>query len=159
VSTACCGTNLIARIDDINAIAAGLPTATPQPARGAMDIVRTPTGKGYYVVASTGDVFAFGDAKFFGSMGGHFLAAPVVDMAVRPQNDGYWLVGADGGVFAFGHAQMKGGMAGMHLNAPITGIECDAQGDGYWLLAQDGGVFTFGNTSFFGAATGKVPFP
>ena len=30
----------------------------------------TPTGKGYWLVASDGGIFAFGDAAFFGSTGG-----------------------------------------------------------------------------------------
>jgi hypothetical protein len=38
----------------------------------------TPDGGGYWLVASDGGVFNFGDAGFFGSMGGKPLVAPVV---------------------------------------------------------------------------------
>ena len=157
-STACCGNTLIAQIPEINRRAAGAPSTgqPPKSAGGALNICRTPSGHGYYIVAADGGVFCYGDAKFFGSMGGVKLNAPVVDMAVRPQGDGYWLAASDGGVFCFGKAPMKGSMGGQHINSPVVSIDCDAEGDGYWLLAEDGRVFTFGKTAFYGAATGKV---
>ena len=43
----------------------------------------TPDGKGYWVSASDGGVFAFGDAQFYGSMGGQVLNTPIVGMAAR----------------------------------------------------------------------------
>ncbi len=39
------------------------------------------SGLGYYLVAGDGGIFAFGDAPFKGSIGGHPLNAPVVGMA------------------------------------------------------------------------------
>jgi len=65
---------------------------------------RLADGGGYWLVASDGGIFAFGDAAFHGSMGGHFLDAPVVGMAASPDGGGYWLVASDGGIFAFGDA-------------------------------------------------------
>ncbi len=38
----------------------------------------TPDGGGYWLVASDGGIFSFGDAPFEGSMGAVRLAAPVV---------------------------------------------------------------------------------
>ena len=66
--------------------------------------VATPDGGGYWLVAADGGVFAFGDAPFYGSMGGQRLNAPIVGMAATPDGHGYWLVAADGGVFNFGDA-------------------------------------------------------
>jgi hypothetical protein len=43
-------------------------------------------GLGYYMVASDGGIFAFGDATFHGSTGGSPLNAPIVGMAVAPGN-------------------------------------------------------------------------
>ena len=34
-------------------------------------IASTPDGKGYWLVAADGGVFSFGDAGFYGSMGGN----------------------------------------------------------------------------------------
>jgi len=40
----------------------------------------TPDGHGYWLVASDGGIFAFGDAPFLGSKGGSSLAGPIVGM-------------------------------------------------------------------------------
>ena len=58
-----------------------------------VDMAPTPDGTGYWLVASDGGIFAFGDAAFHGSMGGHHLNAPVVGMAADGATGGYWLVG------------------------------------------------------------------
>jgi hypothetical protein len=44
----------------------------------------TPDGGGYWLVASDGGVFSFGDAPFEGSTGGLVLEKPVVGMADGP---------------------------------------------------------------------------
>jgi hypothetical protein len=41
-------------------------------------IASTPDGKGYWLVGADGGVFTFGDAQFYGSMGGKHLNRPVV---------------------------------------------------------------------------------
>lgn len=153
--TACPGVAVMSWIT-----AKGPEAVAPAPstkASGAVEIILTTTGKGYYIVASDGGVFTFGDAKFFGSMGGKPMNAPVVDMATRPQNDGYILVGADGGTFRFGAVKDHGNIItlGVKLQAPIVSIELDADGDGYWMLGADGGVFAFGVPNY-GNAVGKV---
>ena len=68
----------------------------------------TPDGKGYWLVASDGGVFAFGSARFFGSTGAIHLNQPIVGMAAARDGKGYWLVARDGGVFAFGSAKFAG---------------------------------------------------
>jgi hypothetical protein len=40
----------------------------------------TPSGHGYWLVASDGGIFTFGDATFHGSTGNVHLNAPVVAM-------------------------------------------------------------------------------
>ncbi len=44
-------------------------------------MVVTPDGKGYWMVASDGGVFTFGDAGFVGSLGGQAIPAPIVGFA------------------------------------------------------------------------------
>jgi len=68
----------------------------------------TPDGKGYWLTASDGGIFAFGDAGFYGSMGGTSLAAPMLSITPMPNGTGYWTVAHDGGVFAFGAADFYG---------------------------------------------------
>jgi hypothetical protein len=111
--------------------------------------------EGYWLAASDGGVFTFGDARFYGSMGGQHLDAPVVGMAGTPTGGGYWLAASDGGVFTFGNARFYGSMAGRHLNAPIVGIAAALTGNGYWEVAADGGVFDFGSAGFYGSMGGR----
>ena len=114
----------------------------------------TPDGRGYWLVASDGGLFAFGDAGFYGSTGALVLNQPVVGMAATPDGRGYWLVAADGGLFAFGDAAFYGSMGGQPLNRPVVGMASNG-GHGYWLVASDGGIFSFGNAPFYGS-TGSL---
>jgi hypothetical protein len=82
----------------------------------------TPDGAGYWLVASDGGIFAFGDAGFYGSMGAKRLSQPVVGMAVPFGGGGYWLVASDGGIFAFGDAAFAGSMGGHRLVAPMVAM-------------------------------------
>nr|HMS24541.1 hypothetical protein [Acidimicrobiia bacterium] len=41
----------------------------------------TASGNGYWLVAADGGIFSFGDAQYYGSMGGHRLNRPIVGMA------------------------------------------------------------------------------
>ena len=117
----------------------------------------TGAGSGYWLVASDGGVFTYGDAVFHGSTGGLHLNAPIVGMAVTPDGGGYWLVASDGGVFTYGDAVFHGSTGGSHLNAPIVGMAATPDGGGYWLVASDGGVFTYGDAVFHGSTGGIAP--
>jgi parallel beta-helix repeat protein len=122
------------------------PIETP-----SVGIARTPSGHGYWVADSNGAVSPFGDAGYFGSVGGVGLAQPIVGIASTPTGNGYWLVAADGGIFAFGDAHFFGSTGAMHLNQPIVGMASGPGGNGYWLVASDGGVFSFGGAAFHGS--------
>jgi large repetitive protein len=123
-------------------------------------IQSTLSGNGYWLVASDGGIFSFGDAVFHGSTGHMRLAAPIVAMAVTPDGNGYWLVGSDGGVFAYGDARFYGSTGAMHLNKPIVAMAVTPDGKGYWLVASDGGVFAFGDAHYEGSpSTGPIPTP
>ena len=74
----------------------GLPLNQP-----IVGMAATPTGKGYWLCAADGGIFAFGDAAFAGSMGSQHLARPMVGLAGDGATGGYWTVAADGGIFAF----------------------------------------------------------
>jgi len=110
--------------------------------------------RGYWLTASDGGIFTFGDAQFYGSTGGIHLNQPIVGMAATPDGRGYWLVASDGGIFTFGDAQFYGSTGGVHLNKPIVGMAATPDGRGYWLVASDGGIFTFGDAQFYGSTGG-----
>jgi hypothetical protein len=82
----------------------------------------TPSGRGYWLVASDGGIFTHGDAGFFGSEGGAPLNRPVVGMLGTQTDHGYWLVASDGGIFTHGDAVFAGSKGGASLAAPIVGM-------------------------------------
>jgi hypothetical protein len=123
----------------------------------AVAIARTPTARGGWIAAADGGVFAYGDAPFYGSMGGVRLNQPVVGMAATPTGRGYWLVARDGGVFSFGDARFYGSTGSIRLNKPIVAMAGSPTGSGYWFVASDGGVFSFGDARFFGSTGGAPP--
>jgi hypothetical protein len=108
---------------------------------------------GYWTVASDGGIFSYGDAHFYGSMGGIPLNKPVVGMAATKTGKGYWEVASDGGIFSFGAASFHGSMGGKPLNDPIVGMASDPATGGYWEVASDGGIFSFG-APFYGSMGG-----
>ena len=116
-----------------------------------------PAGKpsGYYMAASDGGVFNFGNLPFCGSTGAIHLNEPIVGMTATPDGKGYWLVASDGGIFTFGDAKFYGSTGAIALNQPVVGMAPTHDGLGYWLVASDGGIFTFGDATFYGS-TGNI---
>ena len=121
-------------------------------AKPIVGMAATPDGQGYWLVATDGGVFTYGDAKFYGSTGAIHLNQPIVNIEATPDGLGYWLVASDGGVFAFGDAGFYGSTGSIHLNKPIVGMSTTPDGLGYWLVASDGGIFTYGDARFYGSA-------
>jgi hypothetical protein len=106
------------------------------------------------MVASDGGIFAFGDARFHGSMGGQPLNAPVQSLVPDGDGTGYWLVASDGGIFAF-EAPFRGSMGGAALNRPVTGMV--RYGNGYLMVGEDGGIFSFSDRPFAGSLGSDPP--
>jgi hypothetical protein len=127
----------------------GLPLNQP-----IVGMASTPTGNGYWLVATDGGIFTFGDARFYGSTGSLHLNRPIVGMAPTPSGNGYWLVASDGGIFTFGDARFHGSTGGLPLVQPVVGMAASPSGNGYWLVAADGGIFTFGDAPFYGSIGG-----
>jgi hypothetical protein len=145
----------------IAAVVVALAPADAAPGAGAahrlhhVSLTSAGSVPAYYDVASDGGVFAFGGLPFWGSMGGQYLAKPMVGIAPTTTGGtadgrGYWTVASDGGVFAFGSAAFHGSMGGKPLNKPMVGIAADPATGGYWTVASDGGVFAF-DAPFFGS--------
>ncbi len=103
---------------------------------------------GYFMVASDGGVFAFGDAHFAGScpgIGGCSGSA----VAVMPDasGNGYWLVTSTGSIYTFGDAPYFGAPG----RGTVTSAVATPDGEGYWILLSDGEVFGYGAAVDFGA--------
>ena len=80
----------------------------------------TPDGKGYWLVASDGGVFSYGDAGFYGSTGSLKLNKPIVGITATPDGKGYWLTAADGGVFNYGDATSSARPAASSSTSPSS---------------------------------------
>ena len=117
-------------------------------------LASTASGAGLWMGGIDGGVMTFGDASFFGSMGGKRLNQPIVGLAATPSGHGYWLVAADGGIFSFGDAAFFGSTGNLHLVSPVVGMAATPSGAGYYLVAADGGIFAFGDARFFGSMGG-----
>jgi len=132
------------------------PTGAGSPAGLAPPVAPPPPpASGYWLVASDGGIFPFGNAGGYGSTGALRLNQPIVGMAPMAGGRGYWLVARDGGIFTFGDAGFFGSTGAIRLNQPIVGMAPTPSGRGYWLVASDGGIFAFGDAGFFGS-TGAI---
>ena len=152
--------------------AASSPSATPvlHGSKGGLppqcthrrDRLHPGNGAGYYLVASDGGIFTFGDAAFHGSEGAPVhLNKPIVGIAADAQTGGYWMVASDGGIFAFAYAPFYGSKGGHPLNKPGGGHPArhPRPRSGYWLDASDGGIFSFGERRLLRVDAGGVQCP
>ena len=96
--------------------------------RPIVAMAATPSGHGYYLLASDGGVFAYGDATFRGAAVDP-NGAPSTGIAVSPDGAGYWIVRQNGAVHPFGVPAL-GELTGSQN--PAVGIAARASG-GYWV--------------------------
>jgi Peptidase A4 family len=123
----------------------GLPNSLNAPIVGMVPSI---DDNGYFMVASDGGVFAFGDAHFAGScpgIGGCSGSA----VAVMPDasGNGYWLVTSTGNVYTFGDAPYFGAPG----HGTVTSAVATPDGLGYWILLADGEVFPYGDADSAGS--------
>ena len=115
----------------------------------------TPDGHGYWLVASDGGIFTFGDARY--------SARPAASASTarssgwpppRPATATGWSrPTAASSPSATPH--YCGSTGAMHLQPPDRRHGRPTPGHGYWLVASDGGIFTFGDARYLGSEGGK----
>ncbi len=126
-------------------------------------IVPSHGGRGYFLVAADGGVFAFGDAKFEGScpgIGGCFSnGTGIADVMTDGTGNGYWVVSFGGDVHAFGDAVNYGGPAS-HLPyaTEVRSGVSTPDGNGYWILFSDGEIYSYGDATYQGSPFGQIEF-
>jgi hypothetical protein len=103
----------------------------------------SPDGKGYWVVTSTGTVFAFGDAARLSV--GH---ARRIRGIVAAPTGGYWLYTSHGNVYPapgtpFYGSPRKAGFRGFS----VTGMTATPDARGYWVVNSRGTVRPFGDAT------------
>jgi hypothetical protein len=129
----------------------GLPNSLDAPIVG---MVPSADGGGYFMVASDGGVFAFGDARFAGScpgIGG--CAGPAVAVMPDATGNGYWVVTQNGLVYTFGDALYFG--APGPQSVPVTSAVRSPDGGGYWILFANGAIASYGDAGMFGQPLGE----
>lgn len=115
------GASLIAAMTILNSSDSTVKAASTVTSNApVVGMAATPSGNGYWEIANDGGIFTFGDAGFYGSMGGKPLNAPIVGLVATPTGNGYWEVASDGGIFAFGDAGFYGS-ASVATQAPTGG--------------------------------------
>jgi hypothetical protein len=131
----------------LNPAGSGKPNSLNAPIVG---MVPSHDQGGYFMVASDGGVFAFGDAHFAGSCPGIGGCAGAA-VAVMPDatGNGYWLVTATGNVYTFGDAPNLG--APGPQPSPITSAVATPDGGGYYILDAAGQVFAYGDARGLGS--------
>ena len=82
----------------------------------------TGTGRGYWIAAADGEVFAYGDAHSFRSGPLPGLRLPIMGIASTPTGRGYWVAAGDGGLFNFGDAPFIKWSGPLYLRRIIRGV-------------------------------------
>lgn len=116
-----------------------------------IDLLPSPSGKGYYLLAANGRVSSFGDAVFRGNA--FALAAPASAVALTPSGAGYLVLAADGSVAVFGDAQHQGDAAG----SPDTAVALLVTTAGYRIVFDSGRVASFGAVDLVNPEPFKAP--
>ncbi len=116
----------------------------------------TTSGKGYWMVNSSGKVFTFGNAKVFGAKT-HIKTTKSREVSVTSfsstkTNRGYWLLKANGGVMNFGDASFCGSAVHNRKIGRAVALVGDPMSTGYWIATSKGRVFAFGTALPYGNA-------
>jgi hypothetical protein len=95
-------------------------------------------------VASDGGIFAYGDAKFYGSAGNIHLNQPIIGLTRTLDGHGYWIVASDGGIFTYGDAKFYGSLGGIPQSIPVIGLVANPSEAGYNIVNASGTPTHFG---------------
>ena len=126
-------------------------------------MVPTHDGGGYWLIASDGGVFAFGDAGFFGSLGGAPPSTALVGVAPTPDGGGYWVLGRQRHACTTSATRRRSGVSrrlarrSARMKSPMTGLIPDFSGQGFDAVNGSGQAFAYGDAPYFGDVTTAVP--
>lgn len=113
-----------------------------------------PSGAGYWTVSSAGNVHAFGQAHFFGSVARRDLEGSIVGIAAPIGGTGYWVVSSTGHVYGFGAERSLG--SPRLLRGKVVGIAATPAGRGYWTVTSTGQVDAFGAARPLGSVPSRA---
>ncbi|MFN2463695.1 MAG: peptidoglycan DD-metalloendopeptidase family protein [Candidatus Dormibacteria bacterium] len=113
----------------------------PDPAAG--------TG-GYNVLNSSGAIYSFCDARYYGNLLDHQYPGPGVGLAETPDGGGYNILTTSGALYSFGNAPYMGNLLDHAYPGPATAIAFTPDGAGYAILTASGGIYNFGQSAYYG---------
>ena len=117
-----------------------------------MSVLPDADGRGYWLVTSVGDVYAFGDAPYLGAPGA--TPSPITSALHTLDGEGYWILTADGSVYAYGDAPYLDGDSGATAADHAAAIFAPEDYGGYWIVTADGAVSSFGTAPDEGGMAG-----
>jgi hypothetical protein len=105
----------------------------------------TPDGRGYWIADSAGNVYCFGDARYFGTLAielgsandrsarattpsshdiekGYPTTVPITAFVATPDGGGYMMAGTNGNVYTFGDAYGHGSLSSVGIHVPPVTI-------------------------------------
>ncbi len=127
----------------------GAASGAPKAAVTTAAMASTPSGQGYWVLASTGGVYAFGSARHHGSLIRSGVSAGGLKIRSTPSGNGYWILAGNGRIYPFGDATKFGAPSAGAVDFWPT-----SSGAGYWVLLADGRVGAYGDAGHFGDVPG-----
>jgi hypothetical protein len=103
---------------------------------------------GYWLLAQSGNIYAYGNAPHLGGgASGH--VGDLVSLAAMPDGQGYAMLSSTGGVYNYGTSQYYGGSP-TGYTGEFVDLETTPTGRGYWLLTAGGQVYAYGDAGYFG---------
>ncbi len=134
----------------------GTPTALSQqlPTGHVVGIAVSPTGRGSWVVNSTGRVATVGGVVNYGGVSARRASSGIAGIAVNPTGTGYWIVTKSGHVYGFGAARSRGSLSGLKRRNAVVGITSTPRG-GYYLVQANGKVTGFGGVRAHGSVAAR----
>jgi hypothetical protein len=122
-------------------------------AGSAVSVIPDASGDGYWLVTSTGNVYAFGDAAYLGAPG--LESTPITSAVATPDRGGDWIMDGSGQVFSYGDATRPGALAPGSTEPldPAMAIFADSS-QGYWISTAQGAVSNFGDAPSDGGMSG-----
>ena len=121
---------------------------------------RRPTAPGYWLVASDGGIFTYGDAQFYGLDRGH--PPQQADRRAWRRRPTATATGSSRPTAASSPTATRSSgarPAAWPSTSPSSAWRPRPTADGYWLVAQDAGVFTYGDAQFSGSAQSPLHPP
>ena len=107
-----------------NLIDGGHPgqTGFPQYPGPAVSLAWTPSGLGYSILTSSGAIYSFGDAQYFGNLLDHGYPGVAVSLNMTKSGSGYSILTSSGALYTFGDANYLGNLLDRGYPGPAVAI-------------------------------------